>query len=65
MYQERSGALVFQSTEGEDLFELTLSGVGLYSLNLEKSVANAKEIKQFKTGLYIEHVELNINSAFD
>ncbi len=63
--QERSGAIIFQSTDGVDLFELTLSGVGLYSLNLEKSVANAKETKQFKTGLYIEHVELKINSAFD
>jgi hypothetical protein len=62
---ERTGALIFKSQNGDELFELTLKNMGIFSLNIERSVAGGNDLKLYKIGLYVESVDLQITGAFD
>jgi hypothetical protein len=57
---DQPGSLVYKTHKGEPLFEIKFRNVGIYSLSVEKSVAGSTDIKQFKAGLYVEGLELNL-----
>jgi len=65
MHQDRSGALIFKSHDGDELFEISLDGVGLFSLTMDKSVAGSQDVKKVKIGLYVERMKLSFLRAFE
>jgi len=55
----RTATITYRSLDNEDLFSLELEGVGIYALNVEKSVAGSSDLKQVKTSLYAESIKLD------
>jgi len=59
--QEREGEIQYLDPRGDDkepLMSLKLHNLGIYSLTIEKSEANADSIKRCKIELYVERMEL-------
>lgn len=59
---DRPGSLVYRTQNNEPLFEIQFKNVGIYSLNIEKSVAGSTDLKLFKAGLYVEGLKLIVKT---
>jgi T4-like virus tail tube protein gp19 len=63
--QERDGFLEFLAPDGKDvLFTVNLNRLGIHRLSIEKSDANADQIKRCKIELYLESMELEYEDRF-
>lgn len=59
MQNERTGAIEFLSPDrSEVLFTVQLNRVGLFNLSIERSEANAEQIKRAKIEVYVESMDL-------
>lgn len=56
--QERQGSLELLGHDGEPLFTVVLRNIGIISAAIEKSDANADQVKRCKIELYIESMDL-------
>ncbi len=64
---EKQGAIHFLSPQRKgptNLFSITLQNLGIYSLAIEKSEANAEQIKRIKVELYVEKMDLEYGDGF-
>ncbi len=55
---EKTGAIVYRGPNGDDLLTLSLSGVGITAVSVEKSEANSDKIKMAKIELFVESMEI-------
>ncbi len=56
---EKTGSISFHSPNSKNtLFSIDMDGVGINSLSIEKSTANADSIKQIKVELYVDTMDL-------
>jgi hypothetical protein len=63
--QERDGHIEFLAPDHKSvLFVIDLNRLGIHRLSLEKSQANAEEIKRIKCELYVESMELKFQANY-
>jgi hypothetical protein len=61
---ERTGAIEFLTPDRREvLFTVELKQVGLYNLTIDRSEANAEQIKRAKIELYVESMDLKYGSG--
>jgi hypothetical protein len=64
--QEKAGHLTFigPGKDQRKLFSIDLDHIGIFSLSIEKSEANADAVKRVKVELYVEEMKLKYGSGF-
>jgi hypothetical protein len=64
--QEKTGHIEFlDPTGGKSLCTIDLRGVGIHSLAIDKSEANAESLKRVKVELYVDSMELKFEAGFE
>jgi hypothetical protein len=64
MGAERPGYIEFLGPNDQMLFTIMLNEVGIHRMSIEKSEANAEQIKRYKIELYLESMELVWNPKY-
>ena len=64
--QEKQGYIEFLDPQGTTtLFTINLNNVGIHNLQIDKSEANAEDIKRIKVELYVDSMDLEFGSGFE
>jgi hypothetical protein len=64
--QEKQGFIEFLDPQGnEAIFTINLNNVGIHNLQIDKSEANAEDIKRIKVELYVDSMDLEFGSGFE
>ena len=65
--QIKTGYIEFLDAQNKNtIFTIDLDGVGIHNLSIEKSDANAEDLKQVKVELFVDFMELKLgDSGFD
>lgn len=64
--QEKQGYIEFLDPQGKDaLFTINLNNVGIHNLQIDKSEANAEDIKRIKVELYVDSMDLEFGAGFE
>jgi hypothetical protein len=61
--KEKTGSITLLSPKGDELLTITLKGIGIFDLSVDKGDAGADSIKRMKAQLYIEEMDFKYVGA--